>query len=196
MTNGGILEEDQMGYTSYYGEDGSCPTDKDHDPVASITGLYKLPTNSYGALMNALAKTGPVAVTVACDGWISYDSGIYHNDSGIYHNDSGIYHNDSNATAVDYDLNHLVVAVGYGTDESSGLDYWIVRNSWGPAWGEEGYIRVLREDPNLVDSACGQDTTPGDGSGCKGGPKEVKVCGTSGILFDNTIAVGGYIVKS
>ena len=34
--------------------------------------------------------------------------------------------------------------VGYGTDEKYG-DYWLVRNSWGTNWGENGYIRIKRE---------------------------------------------------
>ncbi|CAI9782047.1 unnamed protein product [Fraxinus pennsylvanica] len=41
------------------------------------------------------------------------------------------------------DLNHIAVVVGYGTS-IDGTKYWILKNSWGPDWGEKGYIRVQR----------------------------------------------------
>ena len=40
--------------------------------------------------------------------------------------------------------NHAVTVVGYGTDEDSGLDYWLVKNSWGDSWGLDGYIKIER----------------------------------------------------
>ena len=45
----------------------------------------------------------------------------------------------------------MVQLVGYGTDSKDG-DYWIVRNSWGTKWGEDGYIRLKRES----ETKCGK----------------------------------------
>ena len=41
-------------------------------------------------------------------------------------------------------VNHAVLVVGYGTDSGTGMPYWVLRNSWGPSWGENGYMRIKR----------------------------------------------------
>lgn len=56
---------------------------------------------------------------------------------------SGVYYEPACSS---WDLDHAVGCVGYGTEGSSA--YWIVRNSWGTVWGEEGYIRMARNRDN------------------------------------------------
>lgn len=53
------------------------------------------------------------------------------------------------------ELNHGVAVVGYGVDEDDdGIKYWIVKNSWGADWGEQGYIRMQR-DVQAKEGLCG-----------------------------------------
>jgi len=77
------------------------------------------------------------------------------------------------------DIDHVVQLVGYGVDPSLG-SYWLIRNSWGSSWGEDGYIRLARNSK----ATCGTDNSPQDGTGCNGGPPSVTVCGECGILYD------------
>lgn len=52
---------------------------------------------------------------------------------------SGVYDDPACDTV---NINHGVVVVGYGTLDD--IDYWVVRNSWGPKWGAKGYILMER----------------------------------------------------
>jgi len=63
--------------------------------------------------------------------------GVYASDNSFGSYKSGIYNGCTSTKA-----NHAVLAVGYGTE--NGQDYWLVKNSWGKNWGENGYIKIKR----------------------------------------------------
>jgi len=168
----GIYQEYQYPYISYTGTDYDCAVPGLTKPVAAIDGYVQLKNNNYQELMNAIAQIGPIAINIDASTWHAYESGVF---------------NGCNQEVMD--INHVVVAVGYGTDASTGSDYWLVRNSWSPNYGEQGYIRLLRtknEDEN-----CATDYTPQDGVVCED-KKDVaiKVCGTCGIIYDSVYPTG------
>jgi len=128
---------------------------------SEFNGYEVLPSNQYAPVMAALATVGPLVINVDASRWSKYETGVF---------------NGCNQTNPDID--HVVQLVGYGTDPKLG-DYWLVRNSWTPFYGENGYIRLARSS-NVI---CGIDNNPQDGTGCNGA-KPQTVCGTCGILFD------------
>eukprot|EP00053_Salpingoeca_punica_P010556 m.94894 g.94894 ORF g.94894 m.94894 type:complete len:394 (+) comp15431_c0_seq1:40-1221(+) len=182
VSNFGMTTEWIMPYTSHAGTTCSptCEcTYENRTAAVTVDGYIKLPENDYGAVMNALATVGPLAINVEADTWQHYSSGIFP-ASGC-----GV---DGNV-----DIDHVVQLVGYGV-VGVGTNYWIVRNSWTPLWGERGYIRLQRDTAN----PCFDDTTPLDGTGCAKGPHpspaKVTVCGTCGITYDVSYPTGAKIV--
>ncbi|WZZ20426.1 hypothetical protein YC2023_121813 [Brassica napus] len=107
--------------------------------VVTIDSYEDVPANSEESLKKALSHQ-PISVAIEGGGraFQLYDSGIFDGICGT-------------------DLDHGVVAIGYGTE--NGKDYWIVKNSWGTSWGESGYIRMER---NIASSAgkCGIAVEP------------------------------------
>ena len=88
------------------------------------------------SMMLALYKNGPIAVSFEV-----------YND--FLHYKGGIYRHTKFADELNrfnpFDLtNHVVLLVGYGQDPVSGLKYWVVENSWGEHWGEDGFFRIIR----------------------------------------------------
>lgn len=84
-----------------------------------------------------LVSNGPVVVGFEVyPDFLQYAGGIYHH-TGIT-NSRELRFNPFEET------NHAVLVVGYGMDRDSGEKYWIVKNSWGKSWGEEGFFRIRR----------------------------------------------------
>lgn len=103
----------------YLGYDTKCKKAKAKKVSAKISNYADVTSNDYNALLSAVSFQ-PVSVAVDATVWAYYDSGV------LQDSDCGT------------DLNHGVLAVGYDMSEN----YWIVKNSWGTSWGEQGYIRL------------------------------------------------------
>jgi len=94
--------------------------------AAAVTSFKDITAGDEAALVNACGTVGviSVAVNAGISGWQLYEKGVF------------------NPKKCDpKELDHGVAVVGYGVD---GMDYWIIRNSWGESWGEEGYMRMKR----------------------------------------------------
>ncbi|XP_035241100.1 cathepsin L.1 [Anguilla anguilla] len=127
IANGGIDTEESYPYEA---TDGKCRFKPD-SIGATCTGYVDVSPMDEGALQEAVATIGPVSVAI--------DAG--HFSFQLY--TSGIYDEPECSST---DLDHGVLAVGYGTDK--GQDYWLVKNSWGLDWGDEGYIKMSRNKNN------------------------------------------------
>eukprot|EP01087_Luapelamoeba_hula_P007912 TRINITY_DN194_c0_g1_i1.p1 TRINITY_DN194_c0_g1~~TRINITY_DN194_c0_g1_i1.p1 ORF type:complete len:371 (+),score=70.69 TRINITY_DN194_c0_g1_i1:42-1154(+) len=161
---GGLSSEWTYPYRSYWGVNfPKCSFNNSRTPpAATIKNFVNLPVNKYEPILEALAHEGPLAIAVDASAWNKYETGVF-----------------DGCNKTNPDIDHAVQLIGYGSDHKEG-DYWIVRNSWTPAWGEDGFIRLKRDSK----PHCGIDINPQDGTECKNGPPTVEVCGTCGVLFD------------
>jgi len=120
FSGAGVCSEDSYTYTARDGtcQDSSCDVKL---PQGTVTGHKNVGQTSSG-LKSALSQQ-PVSVTV--------------NAGQLQFAANGVVTGDCQGQ-----INHAVIAVGYGTD---GQDYFKIRNSWGTSWGEQGYIRLAQE---------------------------------------------------
>ncbi|KAL6216223.1 hypothetical protein ACLB2K_009449 [Fragaria x ananassa] len=125
IDNNGIDTEEDY---PYQGADGTCNKQKLKRHVVTIDGYTDVPANNEEQLLKAVA-TQPVSVGIAGSGreFQFYSKGIF-------------------AGPCSTTLDHAVLIVGYGSE--NGVDYWIVKNSWGKNWGMNGYIHILRDHSN------------------------------------------------
>ena len=109
--------------------------------VSAITGWQMVAMGAeYEDLMAlALVKNGPLSMSFNANGMDYYVHGIVGCSDVDYCEAGAIQdHMPCDPTYLD----HAVLAVGYGVQD--GLEYWVIKNSWGEAWGEDGYYRMVK----------------------------------------------------
>ncbi|CAN6923645.1 unnamed protein product [Brassica oleracea] len=121
IENQGITTEDNYPY-----QESQQTCSSTYSVAATISGYETVPSNDEQSLLKAVSKQ---PVSVAINGhepaFKQYRSGIFDGDCGT-------------------ELAHAVTVVGYGISEE-GNKYWLLKNSWGQTWGENGYMRIKRD---------------------------------------------------
>jgi len=137
IANGGLCTEDSY---PYQGVDGTCKSTSCsmYDPIQSYSDV----TPDSESSLEASVAIRPVSVAIEADqsSFQFYSTGILTGKCGT-------------------NLDHGVLAVGYGTDGTT--EYWKVKNSWGTSWGEEGYVLICRNcGKNGNEGECGINHEP------------------------------------
>nr|UHM21913.1 cathepsin L8 [Zabrotes subfasciatus] len=124
----GIMSERDYCYNA---SKSSCRFDESK-VAAHIESYAHVTPPEEDALKKATASIGPIAVTIDVErAFMFYSSGILE---------------DNECSNQAWKANHAVLVVGYGSHE--GKNYWIVKNSWGPKWGQKGYVYMSRDHGN------------------------------------------------
>lgn len=134
---GGLEEESDYEYKA---KEGLCEFDPSKSK-ATVREVFNITEGDEDQLTIALAYFNPVSIAfeVVSD-FRFYKEGVYSSDS---------------CGSGPKDVNHAVLAVGYGTCKKCDTPYYIVKNSWGEKWGDKGYFKIARGS-----NMCGVATCP------------------------------------
>jgi cathepsin F len=120
---GGLMKRSSYPFTGYR---GVCKLRLNQVGVR-VKSYISAGTNNEESIKAFLYKTGPLSITVNAKTWQFYKGGVYN----------------VSYSKCPYKPDHGVTLVGYGVT-AAGIKYWIIKNSWGPQWGESGYMRIRR----------------------------------------------------
>merc|ERR1711862_238115 len=135
MTSENIASEASYPYTAVQ---GTCRSGVTAIPAGGVAGYHRVGW-IFGASVDAMksaVQQQPVTIAIEADQYAfqAYKSGVLSSGCGTQ-------------------LDHAVLTVGYGTED--GQDYWLVRNSWGGNWGDDGYIKIAQ-----AGNQCGVTSQP------------------------------------
>lgn len=125
------VTETDMPYTA---TNGTCTASDYTSTAVQVSSWNWVATKSNTQIMGALNQS-PIGISVnaSCYFFQLYKDGVFSGEDCA---------NQSS------DLDHAVTLVGYGTDDTSNLNYFILRNSWGTSWGMEGYMNIENTSGN------------------------------------------------
>jgi len=142
IDTGGLITEHRYPYTGVKGPE--CRFAEIGNPAAAINGWQPIDDNDEAVLKAAVTQQ-PISVPIAA----SYD--FQHYMDGIF---NGVCNTE---------IDHGALLVGYGIPTSGrnkGIKFWRLKNSWGEQWGEQGYIRLLRDLENEPEGMCNITSSP------------------------------------
>ncbi|KAK4483691.1 hypothetical protein RD792_010892 [Penstemon davidsonii] len=120
--NGGLDTETAYPYT---GKNGHCKYSSENVGVQVLDSV-NITLGAEDELKHAVAFVRPVSVAFeVVSGFRAYKSGVFTSTT---------------CGNSPMDVNHAVLAVGYGVE--NGIPYWLIKNSWGADWGDEGYFKM------------------------------------------------------
>jgi KDEL-tailed cysteine endopeptidase len=124
----------------YTATDGTCQNKKCSAAV-HISACSDVKSKDQVSLKGAVALQ-PVAIAIEADTryFQSYASGVL------------------TSASCGTNLDHGVLIVGYG--QENGQDYWLVKNSWGTTWGDNGYVKIARSSSTNDAGVCGIALSP------------------------------------
>ncbi len=115
----------------YIGYEQACQVSSWDAPRTIFQSWHRVGCNDIDAIKTAIMTYGVIdAAVYAGSAFSAYSGGIYQ---------------DSKTSCFSYPCyytptNHIIALVGW--NDNGGDGYWILRNSWGTAWGESGYMRI------------------------------------------------------
>ena len=131
-----------MGYAWFYNEEGKEMVHESNYPYVSKQNNYQCKQTSYWnpgykiekGMWDYDCSDEKMMKLIYQYGAISTGLGV---DSGFSYYKKGVYDKCTSTKT-----NHAVTTVGWGTE--NGVDYWLIKNSWGTWWGDKGYIKVKK----------------------------------------------------